>query len=205
MRRAQIADWIEDLVEFGPDIVSVGVGEWRQTQVKRPTPADIRLLCITEQRMRADRDRVSALEAAPDDERRRRREAEWRDAEMISEGKRIGDEWAQQRGFADLDAYAAAEGLDYVGGRVRVVQSICAASPWPARIGSFQSLASLVGGGIGAPSRPKPAPPLSPAADLGVTAREYAPTAEDMAAGRLALGLVDAEPSQTVRGAVPGP
>lgn len=49
LRKLQIADWLDDLAEFGPGIVSRAVKEWRQTETKRPTPADIRKLCIAEQ------------------------------------------------------------------------------------------------------------------------------------------------------------
>lgn len=43
-------DWIEDLMEFDPEIVEGACREWRQTERRRPTPADIRLLAIAEQR-----------------------------------------------------------------------------------------------------------------------------------------------------------
>ena len=49
VRREQTEDWLEDLVEFGPGIVAAACREWRQTQHRRPTPADIRTLCIAEQ------------------------------------------------------------------------------------------------------------------------------------------------------------
>lgn len=45
-RKAQIGDWIEDLVEFGPTVVNEACKDWRQTQTRRPTIADIRLRCI---------------------------------------------------------------------------------------------------------------------------------------------------------------
>lgn len=48
-RREQIIDWIEDLIEFGAAAVADACREWRQTQSRRPTPADIRKLCIAEQ------------------------------------------------------------------------------------------------------------------------------------------------------------
>lgn len=42
-------DWVTDLAAFSPDVVSKACGEWRKTQTKRPTIADIRRLCIEEQ------------------------------------------------------------------------------------------------------------------------------------------------------------
>lgn len=52
IRRELARDWLEDLGEFGPEIVGVACREWRQNHNRRPTPADIRLLCIAEQRDR---------------------------------------------------------------------------------------------------------------------------------------------------------
>ena len=53
VRQAQLDDWLEDLVEFGPELVRLACVEWRQENSRRPTPADIRLLAIREQRRRA--------------------------------------------------------------------------------------------------------------------------------------------------------
>lgn len=60
----QIEDWLDDLGEFAAPVVAVAVKEWRQGEFgrKRPTPSDIRLLCLAEQRKRqpvADRMRVT--------------------------------------------------------------------------------------------------------------------------------------------------
>lgn len=49
-RTAQITDWIEDLVEFGPTIVNEAFREWRHTENRRPTIAQIRSRCIALQR-----------------------------------------------------------------------------------------------------------------------------------------------------------
>ena len=52
MRQAQIEDWLEDLIEFGPADVAEACREWRQdtTQAtRRPTPTDIRRLCVKRQ------------------------------------------------------------------------------------------------------------------------------------------------------------
>lgn len=67
-RKAMAQDWVEDLVEFGPTAVSQGCREWRQTQSKRPTPADIRRLCIESQNRRRE-NAVRSLPPPPDAER----------------------------------------------------------------------------------------------------------------------------------------
>ena len=45
-REAQIADWIEDLIEFGPTLVAEALKDWRQTESRRPTIAQVRTRCI---------------------------------------------------------------------------------------------------------------------------------------------------------------
>jgi hypothetical protein len=58
-RRAQIEDWFEDVAEFGPGIVAEACGAWRRSESRRPTPADIRALCIREQTEHAPVRRVT--------------------------------------------------------------------------------------------------------------------------------------------------
>ena len=58
-RKAQIADWIEDLVEFGPALVEEAMKEWRRTKTRRPMIADIRRLCIEAQRQRSERQAIA--------------------------------------------------------------------------------------------------------------------------------------------------
>jgi hypothetical protein len=41
-RRAQIEDWIDDLVGFPLDKIEGACTEWRRSENRRPTPADIR-------------------------------------------------------------------------------------------------------------------------------------------------------------------
>lgn len=53
-RREQVRDWIEDLVEFGPATVADACREWRRTQSRRPTPADIRRLCVDSRQARIE-------------------------------------------------------------------------------------------------------------------------------------------------------
>ncbi len=52
VRQAQIEDWLEDLCEFGVELVRFACADWRRSQTRRPTPADIRLLAIAEHRRR---------------------------------------------------------------------------------------------------------------------------------------------------------
>jgi hypothetical protein len=61
MRREQGADWIEDLVEFPVECIDEACREWRRTQNKRPTPADIRALAAADQQRRAERQKLVAL------------------------------------------------------------------------------------------------------------------------------------------------
>lgn len=71
MRKAQIEDWLEDVVEFGPVIVAEACREWRRTSSRRPTPNEVRVLCIAEQQKLpaqtalppADRARIAELRA----------------------------------------------------------------------------------------------------------------------------------------------
>ena len=45
MRAMQMGDWIEDLHEFAASYVADACQEWRRSQSKKPTIADIRSLC----------------------------------------------------------------------------------------------------------------------------------------------------------------
>lgn len=46
LRKAQAEDWLEDLAEFHEGIVGEACRDWRQEQTRRPTPADVRQLCL---------------------------------------------------------------------------------------------------------------------------------------------------------------
>lgn len=55
VRRMVAEDWLDDLAEFAPEIVTAACREWRrQPGGRRPTPGDIRGLCIAEQHARAE-------------------------------------------------------------------------------------------------------------------------------------------------------
>jgi hypothetical protein len=62
IRRAQVVDWLDDLVEFGADAVEKACAEFRREQTRRPYPADIRKLCIAAQT--AQRERLAHAPAA---------------------------------------------------------------------------------------------------------------------------------------------
>jgi hypothetical protein len=66
VRQAQIEDWLEDMVEFGPEIVRQACAEWRQTQTRRPTPAELRT--ITAQIQQRNAPKVVAMEMLQSDE-----------------------------------------------------------------------------------------------------------------------------------------
>lgn len=44
-RESQITDWIADLIEYPVGLIEAACTEWRRSQTRRPTPADIRALC----------------------------------------------------------------------------------------------------------------------------------------------------------------
>lgn len=48
IRQAQIEDWITDLIEFPIGVVEIVCQDWRRTQTRRPTPADLRALAVAE-------------------------------------------------------------------------------------------------------------------------------------------------------------
>jgi hypothetical protein len=51
-RQAQLEDWIADLEEFGAEVVIVACQMWRRANSRRPTPADVRELCMAEREYR---------------------------------------------------------------------------------------------------------------------------------------------------------
>lgn len=46
LRGAQAEDWLDDLSEFHEAVVGEACRDWRQVQTRRPTPAEIRLICM---------------------------------------------------------------------------------------------------------------------------------------------------------------
>jgi hypothetical protein len=107
-RRTQIEDWIEDLREFPLATVERACQEWRrQPEPRRPLPGDIRRLCI---------ESMSAPSAAAiEDPHRAEREAarRRRGEDDAREGRDLINRWARAKGFADVDAMAAARGVHW--------------------------------------------------------------------------------------------
>jgi len=102
-RKAMAADWLEDLREFGPAIVAEACARWRRAESKRPAIADIRRLCIEEQRDRRppplalpNPRRIELQSAAIEDARHR---------ELAEGGRAITDRWARLKGYRDFDEY----------------------------------------------------------------------------------------------------
>src|SRR4051794_19814370 len=56
VRTAQAKDWLDDLVDFSAEIVASACQDWRRTQNRRPTIADIRGLCFREREERRSPD-----------------------------------------------------------------------------------------------------------------------------------------------------
>lgn len=46
LRKAQAIDWLDDLREFHEQIVEDSCRVWRRSETKRPTPMQIRALCL---------------------------------------------------------------------------------------------------------------------------------------------------------------
>jgi hypothetical protein len=118
------SDWIEDLEQFDLAVVEESCREYRRgdTFRIRPLPNDIRKLCIENQRLAKFSGRLlpkpERVEPPPSID----------GDELVREGRAIGNKWAQDRGFVDLDAYAAAHGLGYAAVRAAVCRSILGAN-----------------------------------------------------------------------------
>ena len=100
VRQAQIEDWIEDLAEFPIEFVASACREWRQTKTRRPTPVEIRELCIGAHR-HAEQNRKAL--AAP----------QLSDANL----RALAEEWVRDRGFDSLNAFLEQGHSVYVGNR----------------------------------------------------------------------------------------
>lgn len=108
IRRELAHDWLDDLREFGPAIVSEACLRWRRTESRRPTPADIRKLAIEVRNESRQSEEVLML---PAPERERRIEAKRRrEEEMIRGGRQITEAWARAAGYENFDAYLDAGG-----------------------------------------------------------------------------------------------
>ena len=167
MRAGQIEDWLTDLGGYSLDVLAEACARWRIAESRRPTIADIHKLCVAvQQEEREKRERLEGPAVADLREARARAKAaeERRHERNAAEGREIADRWAQARGFADLEAYAAAEGISYGEACFRVILGNNAAAP---AASGFRSLGAA----------------------MGVKAREYTP--EEMARSRREMGIDD--------------
>ena len=102
LRRAQADDWIADLVEFDVGDVQNACVEWRRAQHRRPTPSDIRLLAIAEQRTRQARAELRAL-PSPRQATRKKVLSPWEPGYS----KRYEEPWFQQLDYETQQRYMA--------------------------------------------------------------------------------------------------
>jgi len=59
VRRAQLEDWLDDLIEFKSEIVADACRQWRRTGIRRPLPSDIRRFCVELQRQEQERGAIA--------------------------------------------------------------------------------------------------------------------------------------------------
>jgi hypothetical protein len=169
MREAQARDWLEDLREFGPGIVAEACLRWRrQPGGRRPTPGDIRTFCIEERNSRPAPDQ-DAL-PAPDWQKRVAEKNRYAHTMAQQEGRDRIEAWAQSRGYDSVEAYAQARGVHWSDAYRECISEIMAGAP---------IAQSIMGGSL--------------AGAFGVSAKEYAPTPEQLEESRRELGL---EPDQ---------
>lgn len=64
-RRLQVADWIQDLMEFPIGAIQGAIITWRRSQTKRPTPADIRKLILPDPKSEFDEGGGAAYRLVP--------------------------------------------------------------------------------------------------------------------------------------------
>lgn len=99
--------------------------------------------------------------------------------EMQREGRAIANEWARRRGYEDLEHYRLAERIDYTEALVRICRSILASKRMPG----------------------EPDAEFDPVPEA--KAREFAPTADQLRAGREELvrgGWIDPGPEDAPAG-----
>lgn len=101
-RAAMAQDWLDDLREFGPEIVSEACGRWRRGESRRPTIADIRQFALEAREER--REPAVMMLPAPERDRRMAERAR-REAEMAAEGRELTNAWARAAGYESFDAY----------------------------------------------------------------------------------------------------
>jgi hypothetical protein len=129
-RKLQIEDWIEDLIEFNLDVIDEALRDWRrQPGGRRPTPGDIRALCVQEQRRQRERYDAARRPPSPRQQlaEQRAKDNEGRRAEAA---ERL-NQWARTQGFESWDAY-----LDSGGSHAEAAKRIMASNEPPRMPGS---------------------------------------------------------------------
>lgn len=114
---------------------------------------------------------------------RQRSEArtERNDAAVAAEASAVLNQWAQQHGHADFDAYKRADGLEHTDACRRVIASMATA----ATLKNHEAF-----------SDPPDADPKALLQALGVTAHERTYTPEEMRQARIQLGLEPPDPPE---------
>lgn len=131
-RRAQFADWLEDLTEFEPSIVADACRTWRRsaTATRRPLPTEIRKLCLAEQSSQQERRAIAGptdmdeyarsvgwpnnaerMEAIRRDEAKRNDPTAWARLKQIDDEIKFGRSGSLRQAAAPAGALAAALGV----------------------------------------------------------------------------------------------
>lgn len=134
-------------------------------EAERMSPCDPEGLWFDEQLIRQ-----AAVRLRDQRDRGRRRREMILSETAQREGRALITAWARSKGYADVDAYAAAVGIEWIDAYREFAVERAALVANKFRDGSQK---------------------FDAAASLGVKAAEFAPTAEQMAAGRAALGLTE--------------
>lgn len=120
VRQAQIEDWLDDLREFGPLVVEEACRRWRrQPGGKRPTPGDIRTLCIEEVKVY----RTGQVRLPKSEVQHQERSQTSFDEDEIRRARATLDTFARSRGYDHFDAY-----LDDGGTHLEAAKAIMS---WP--------------------------------------------------------------------------
>ena len=113
IKKAQARDWVDNLIEFGAELVGAACREWLREHSRRPMIADIRKQCLA---IEAERQQRAAPPPVPASHRvvqLRPAPKPWISPEqerMRREGRAISDAFARRHGFADIADYEAAGG-----------------------------------------------------------------------------------------------
>ncbi|MDE2097132.1 MAG: hypothetical protein KGL39_07790 [Patescibacteria group bacterium] len=117
VRALQVADWLEDLGEFAAADVAAACLEWRRSETKRPTIADIRKIILASKPPRRESSRSTVSQAWLDSADRRA--AIENEPRRYAEAREARERWAREHGCKDF-AEAMQIGLQAVGRRKTV-------------------------------------------------------------------------------------